>query len=84
MGGYGPLGAIPSISHVVPSARRTPRFVPSLPDAFPLGREGIQASMIGSSIFVCSPGAQKLVAVRTPPPVLTPFQVCVEMSWKIP
>ena len=58
------------------------RFVPSLPDEFPLGRDGIQGSMIGKNIIVCSPGASKLVRVQ---PVLrrpvlrpidqfTPFQ----------
>ena len=87
MGGYGPNGPMPTVSHVIPSARRLPRyyyksfyehlsnlinmfrFVPSLPAEFPLGRDGIQGSMIGKNIIVCSPGASKLVRVQ---PVLRP------------
>ena len=60
------------------------RFVPSLPNEFPLGRDGIQGSMIGKNIIVCSPGASKLVRVQPRPRIVlrpvdqfNPFQACI-------
>ena len=67
---------------------KTFRFVPSLPDEFPLGRDGIQGSMIGKNIIVCSPGASKLVRVQPvirrpvlrPIDQFTPFQARINRA----
>ena len=57
MGGYGPNGPMPSVSHIVPSQPRTPRFIPALPLAFPLGLDGMYSVMMSNTLMACSPGA---------------------------
>ena len=63
VGGYGPQGPLPTISHVVPSLPRRPRLIPSLPQSFPLGMQGIYTSVVGGNqLFACSPGSTSVTS----------------------
>ena len=57
-GGYGPVGPMAGVGHVGAAfIRRRSPIIPSLPPAFPLGSQGVQATIFKKTIFVCSPGA---------------------------
>ena len=57
-GGYGPSGPISAVGHVGAAfIRRNQPIIRPLPRAFPLGSQGIQATVYKKNLFVCSPGA---------------------------
>ena len=57
-GGYGPGGPISAVGHVGAAfMRRAQPIIRPLPRAFPLGTQGISATVYKKNLFVCSPGA---------------------------
>ena len=57
-GGYGPLGPIAAVGHVGAAfITRVAPIISPLPPAFPLGSQGIFATIYKKQIFTCSPGA---------------------------
>ena len=57
-GGYGPTGPMAGVGHVGAAfIRRRSPIIPPLPRSFPLGSQGVQATIFKKTLFVCSPGA---------------------------
>ena len=57
-GGYGPFGPMNAVGHVGAAfIRRRRPIIPPLPSSFPLGSQGVQATIFKRTLFVCSPGA---------------------------
>ena len=57
-GGYGPTGPMAGVGHVGAAfIRRRSPIIPALPRSFPLGSQGVQATIFKKTLFVCSPGA---------------------------
>ena len=57
-GGYGPAGPMAGVGHVGAAfIRRRSPIIPPLPRSFPLGSQGVQATVFKKTLFVCSPGA---------------------------
>ena len=57
-GGYGPNGPMAGVGHVGAAfIRRRSPIIPALPRSFPLGSQGVQATIFKKTLFVCSPGA---------------------------
>ena len=55
---FRPTGPMAGVGHVGAAfiRRRTP-IIPPLPRSFPLGSQGVQATVFKKTVFVCSPGA---------------------------
>ncbi len=57
-GGYGPTGPVAGIGHVGAAfIRRNRPIISPLPQNFPLGSQGVHATLFKRTLFVCSPGA---------------------------
>ena len=57
-GGYGPVGPMAGVGHVGAAfIRRRSPIIPPLPRSFPLGSQGVAATIFKKTLFVCSPGA---------------------------